>query len=497
MALKFHKRLAAELKKVCWSRKKEKSNCRILLEDAMLVLRLRKRVLDEQDSVAGQHELWYHPGFLNFTTWNFTMHRLMRDDEGERQSDGSECICVKSVCLSPQAPGSRACFLTSLEMFVQDIDFSSAYCMDLFRMDNCVDMLAAGRMRLGYIRLQPVKESEADGPTSAVDVWHGRDHEESAARRAAPRASGPRRPSGAPRGGRPSKARRARNNADGNGNQGVDAGDMIDAPVDIAAVAEQPEGAVSQSDASETEFSDSDVAADDGDQGSDSGNYGGSDASSIDSNESEIMREMFLQLDAERRAEERESREVVSGHEGENGSQSSSTSSSNGSSGSSSSNDSSSSSETLTDEEEGEADAVDNDQDPAARMVRAAAVRELVFPLPEARGEIHFSFSGSYLRAHCWTHGDACRRQRTVRASDALGREGQGRPIGLLMSWLRRANTVASADEHVAMRAASFSQHERMEARAYFYSLPNGQAWAEEHERRRRSRETDEPRSVP
>ena len=43
---------------------------------------------------------------------------------------------------------------------------------------------------------------------------------------------------------------------------------------------------------------------------------------------------------------------------------------------------------------------------------------------------------------------------RTSRGSDMKGREEQGRPIGLLVSWVRAMDTFTTQDEHVSPLAA-------------------------------------------
>ena len=74
-------------------------------------------------------------------------------------------------------------------------------------------------------------------------------------------------------------------------------------------------------------------------------------------------------------------------------------------------------------------------------FVRAPGVPELRFELPPGHGELRYSITGDFLRAHCAEHED-CTRQRATRKADEdlAGRSaiayGQGRPIGALYAWL-------------------------------------------------------------
>ena len=436
-----------------------------MLEDAQLVLRLQKEPADEQDADAC---LWYHPGFVNFTTWNLTLHRLLNDPEGERRSDGSPCICLQSACFSLAAPSSRDCFLTSLEAFLQDIDFSAPYRMDLFKMDQSADTVARGRMRLGYVRLLPLAASEVTEPTTGLDVWRGHDHENTRTtrKRQAPGNRGPtaERPSRAPRRRRASASKEARDL--------MDAAELGDAPLDMEV---EPTGSASEADAESL-----DVSADEGSQGSDLEDGEEDAAASSDaSDESERLEAMMEELEQDRRAAATRA--------------DSSDSSSSSSSSSSSDSNSSSGSDTGSDDD---ADDAAGAAARAGQMVRAAGIREEVFILDGGLGELHFSTSGEYLRAHCYAH-PACRRQRTINASDALNRQGQGRPVGHLLAWLRKGQAVDTAQEHIAMKAAMLSYSERKQAREDFYAQPGAEEWADTYERARQGGERVEPKFVP
>ena len=92
LAMKFHKALSSKLKQFCWSRQKQKSDARILLEDANMVVRLAASQVDADGEMVSEQEedtnshLWYHVGYVNYTTWAMTFHKLLRDENGDSDS---------------------------------------------------------------------------------------------------------------------------------------------------------------------------------------------------------------------------------------------------------------------------------------------------------------------------------------------------------------------------------------------------------------------------
>ena len=78
-------------------------------------------------------------------------------------------------------------------------------------------------------------------------------------------------------------------------------------------------------------------------------------------------------------------------------------------------------------------------------------------------GELRYNSKLRFLRAHCYVHGSECRRQRQTTA----GRKyGSGRPIGALVAWLQDGVNHSTQAEHVACGTASFQK--RKEAREFF-----------------------------
>ena len=113
-----------------------------------------------------------------------------------------------------------------------------------------------------------------------------------------------------------------------------------------------------------------------------------------------------------------------------------------------------------------------------------------------AGGFLKFHRRGNQLVAHCLRHGErACRLTRTLTASTARGRKGQGRPLGLALAWLAAADHLDD-DTAAGHKTYKPSFEERMEARALFAATDDYREWAE-LERPMREDEEEEPVNVP
>ena len=96
---------------------------------------------------------------------------------------------------------------------------------------------------------------------------------------------------------------------------------------------------------------------------------------------------------------------------------------------------------------------------------------------------------------HC-AHHDNCRLTRSFNKSDAAGRAGQGRPIGLLRAWNLYCPEGIDAWTHVHMFAPNLAQ--RQLARAELWRMPQVELVALfEREREQRDGEPVEPESIP
>jgi hypothetical protein len=102
------------------------------------------------------------------------------------------------------------------------------------------------------------------------------------------------------------------------------------------------------------------------------------------------------------------------------------------------------------------------------------------------------------LSAHCWVDGCAhglCRMDRTAKGSTSRAYAARGRPIGLLIAWLRRGIMYGSREDHFASRHG-ISFQERSEAREWAMAQPELAAMLAK-ERAPRPGEGDEPDECP
>ena len=114
-------------------------------------------------------------------------------------------------------------------------------------------------------------------------------------------------------------------------------------------------------------------------------------------------------------------------------------------------------------------------------------------------GRIKFYISTDQFVAHCplaELHGRACRLTRTCLPGP---RPGQGRPLGLLMSWIQRAGEFGSQDAHVRLQgppgASVNDLANRTNARAAAMAAPEMDALFEQ-ERGKDEGEADEPERI-
>ena len=113
-------------------------------------------------------------------------------------------------------------------------------------------------------------------------------------------------------------------------------------------------------------------------------------------------------------------------------------------------------------------------------------------------GEIRYNSSQQFIRAHCSNpaHGSTCLRRRISTASSASTAKarGQGRPIGLLLSWLKEGAACRDKSEHMSMPVPS---HEtRAVARTDFLKVAGAQDFSNMSERALRANEEEEPRFI-
>ncbi len=105
-------------------------------------------------------------------------------------------------------------------------------------------------------------------------------------------------------------------------------------------------------------------------------------------------------------------------------------------------------------------------------------------------GAIHFYEKSQVFQAHCKFHEGDCRIQRTSKAHSSASRYWQGRPLGHLGAWLKRAQEYETRQDHC--KASSFPFKDRHAARQEFSRL-HGWNELESKERPKGTGEDSEP----
>lgn len=117
----------------------------------------------------------------------------------------------------------------------------------------------------------------------------------------------------------------------------------------------------------------------------------------------------------------------------------------------------------------------------------------------EGIGELRYNSTSSFLRAHCDNpdHGSFCHRRRTCTGSNGRGEKasGQGRPIGSLVAWLLKKDSCETRESHMAMGVQPYDS--RVAARQLFLRQANADSFSNSAERPQRSNEGPEPRMIP
>lgn len=98
---------------------------------------------------------------------------------------------------------------------------------------------------------------------------------------------------------------------------------------------------------------------------------------------------------------------------------------------------------------------------------------EIIVPLPNGVGEIHYYPRSQSMCATCRLHAGDCRRFRGTKR----GPRSEGRPLGLLVAWLLQGNSHGSKVEHcLSSSMAGITRAERISARNMFKGLQGANA---------------------
>ena len=496
----FVQNLKMFLKEHFWSKKKQKSIGRQKLEMAEIVLHFdasnsdQASVLpsdcsgDEDEESTRVPCPFAHVGFVNFKHWTMTLHRL--DYRTPPKDPNDSRVYLQSHALTQNElvdPGCKKVVMTDMDFFKCHLDLTFAYHVQVYAVLQDSEPVEDDQMPLGFVDVEVFKH------IASAMIWKGRAVELLARETSKTK----------------SKASKKKNNQ-----KGVAMPLEVDFFADNAETMNVDQGHISHetSSVSKAAALDLENQNDDNDNDSESGNGSDSDAwnendddtgddenesqkeDAGQSTESEDPLGLFEEVQDHDIAAVRsfdfdglfeppvETEDTVAEAEPdkpqeEPSSVSKPSRNNSDSSGSSSSSSSSSSDSDSSDEKSGIA------------IPRALPVTEFAMDIP-GFGLLRYNSTARFLRAHCQCagHGKVCYRRRSVDAN--AQRPGQGRPIGLLISWMKSSSRFDSQKEHV--KASVSSREDRIAARLWFRNLPHASEF-EKFERALRPLEASEP----
>ena len=512
----FSKKFKNFCKQKFWKKKKEPSAGRKLLENAEMVLRFFAAP-DEpepsplQEESGAEEELnpspFVHVGFANFKQWTMFFHLL--DVRANSKREPGRLKLQSHILTQGDLVDSdcRDVFFTDLEFFRSQLDLTLPYYVEGYTVlsqparGSVQDIMKPEDMLLGYV---DVRFNTDIGPTR---IWQGA-VEETRVAKAEPRKQ--QKPS----------TKKASNTKKKSGDDQMENTDDIDFfAIDGSDPADTFQDAVVES---ETERAlDGDSGSSRGpesirgtESGSDFGNEDDDDcpadhksqssfseddmglSGDIDEGHLDAVRHcnfdaIFsdsekepadLQEQQQQQQQDQELQNLRQQQQQDDNPKKSDCSSSSSDSDSSSSSSSS--------------DSDDSSSDPQPNKLalpRAPATTEIAIEIV-GYGFLRYNSTSNFLRAHCHhpSHGKVCFRRRSVEANPH--RSGQGRPIGLLISWLKSGGNYDSQKKHVAASVASYPH--RAAARNWFHSLTNASEF-ESKERKCEPGESQEPNTIP
>ena len=118
----------------------------------------------------------------------------------------------------------------------------------------------------------------------------------------------------------------------------------------------------------------------------------------------------------------------------------------------------------------------------------------LFVPMPDNQGSFRTYMKTRTVVMHCVWHRN-CRLTRSFRGSKVLGREGQGRPLGLVFAWSKHCPEGIDSWEHAHVFLPSREQREAARSELQSSTVPNV-AGLFERERPQRRGEPAEPEFV-
>ena len=205
-SLLFQENLVRRLKLLCWSKKKKKSEARLVLEKAGLVLALRMQPLDLDVDCPHGHDLgsstlttvYLHVGFVNFQSWQMTVLPLMPLKHvawGENHIDLGTLNLIQGFLDG----WSNDHFQTSVKFFHDNLNFEHQCTVRLYSIDDdWTNILTECENKSGLVRISKYSQE--------FTVWMGLEAETSlrktgsSNRQAGPESSQPKSSQGRGRG---------------------------------------------------------------------------------------------------------------------------------------------------------------------------------------------------------------------------------------------------------------------------------------------------------
>ncbi len=506
-ALHLFNRLVSKMRQIFTKTKTHVSEQRLLLETGAIVLRIRSSSVEDvlegvQPGSAFAAEYFVHVGYINFKTWSFTILRLTQVTNKNQNG----YLQLAPVACDDHIPfhGIR----TFVQFAAENFDFNLGFTLKIYKLVSNDELLSEEFMVGRCVEVEEFKNIQE------FTFWMGSTQELRDRRLKASKSRGSSNPqkkrqSESETGGvdRPPKRRKQQRAKTMSRTTRVSLLSILaDANVDATATmsnsqnaddlekllvsdwpdSEGSEGSIesrveypdiSREDGEEeASFEDDQIDSRASDDGNDNFDF---DSDSGSGRESELTDPLMELLQENSSSSDSDGKK--SSGKGSNNSQSSSSSSDNSSDGASTDHG--------LDLSDGDrADRADRD------LPRERRVAMSEYTMAFGDHELHFNLNGQYLRAHCSQHGEGCRRQRTVKPSKfAFHNQGQGRPIGLLTSWLESASRFETRNDHVKAGPVSFAS--RKESRNRFKSFRGAREFLK-FERAKAEGEESEPDDI-
>ena len=460
-AEKFLAKLRSYLKTTFWSapKRKAKASERVLLEKAEIVLCLKGRpcVSDEEyeqevEFKCVRESVFFHVGYVNFSSWRMVWHELRLLEETGRPADENKML-LQALSMTEHIDSIPSLKDDGIQVDVaavlECLDLNLEYTATFFVIDAGIEPVPRHMMKCGLVQVSRLLSLDP------FRVWLGLKQER--LNRAAGGGTKRQAPQSEPAPRSSAKQTKLQNFFDRkprsveNASADADIPPSVDEQVDVEANEAAIDAALEQLMVDQPQPEAAGPAGDDRVLKSVLGldELFGADPEMAEaeaalffmqSEETDLQAQILDPVPEEAAAEGRDEAAAEAGASDDDAD--------------------------AIDEEAAEAAAAEGEGD-AAAAPRRAGVAELVMPVGP-HGFLRYNATGGYLRAQCPVHED-CFRRRALHE----GRLGQGRPIGSLIAWLQSAEDFGTRQQHVAAPVASL----RSAARAFFGGLPHADSF--------------------